>query len=224
MAEHRRQGLLLAVAVGVVGLTFGVLADAAGLSLAQVVVMSALVFTGASQFAAVSVVDGGGSGAAAVGSALLLAARNALYGPVVARLFPVPRPARAAASHFVIDETTAMASVQPDDAQAADAFWFTAVWLYSLWNIGSVGGVLLGEVIGDPETWGLDAAFPAAFVALLAPHLRARPGQVAALVGAGLAVATVPITPAGVPLLVGALAIVPGAWVRRRAEATENGA
>ena len=69
MRPHRREGLLLAIAVGVVALTFGVLADAAGLQLAQIIVMSSLVFTGASQFAAVSVVDGGGSGAAAVGSA-----------------------------------------------------------------------------------------------------------------------------------------------------------
>ncbi len=80
MAPHRREGLLLSIAVGVVGVTFGVLADAAGLGLLQIIVMSSLVFTGASQFAAVSVIDGGGSGAAAVGSAMLLAARNALYG------------------------------------------------------------------------------------------------------------------------------------------------
>ena len=216
MAPHRRQGLLLAVAVGVVAMTFGVLADAAGLTLPQVIVMSALVFTGASQFAAVSVIDGGGSGAAAVGSALLLAARNALYGPVVARLFPSAPAGRAVAAQFVIDETTAMASVQDDDERAADAFWFTALWLFSLWILGSIGGVLLGEVIGDPETWGLDAAFPAAFVALVAPHVRSRPGWVAALVGAALAVAAVPIAPAGVPLLVGALAVAPAAVVKLR--------
>ncbi|MEO0495730.1 MAG: AzlC family ABC transporter permease, partial [Actinomycetota bacterium] len=175
---HRREGFVLAAAVGIVGVTFGVLADAAGLSLAQVVVMSALVFTGASQFAAVSVVDTGGSGAAAVGSALLLAARNALYGPVVARILPEAWVPRAGAAQFVIDETAAMASVQDSDDDARDAFWFTALWLWSLWNVGSIGGALLGSVIGEPETWGLDAAFPAAFVALLAPHVRARPGQV----------------------------------------------
>ncbi|MEZ5165311.1 MAG: hypothetical protein R2695_02045 [Acidimicrobiales bacterium] len=83
-----------------------------------------------------------------------------------------------------------------------------------LWNIGSVGGALLGAVIGDPATWGLDAAFPAAFVALLAPHLRRRPGRIAAVLGAALAIAAVPITPAGVPLLVAALAVVPAARVR----------
>lgn len=216
MTEHRREGFVLAAATGIVGVTFGVLADAAGLSLAQVIVMSTLVFTGASQLAAVSVIDAGGTGAAAVGSALLLAARNALYGPVVARLLPDGWLPRAASSQFVIDETTAMAAVQTDDHAARDAFWWTAIWLWSLWNVGSIGGSLLGAVIGQPETWGLDAAFPAAFVALLAPHVRSRPGQVAAFGGAALAIATTPIAPAGVPLLIAALAVVPGWLVRRR--------
>ncbi|MEM9520875.1 MAG: AzlC family ABC transporter permease [Actinomycetota bacterium] len=216
MTGHRREALVLTVAVGVIGVTFGVLADAAGLSLPQIMVMSAFVFTGASQFAAVSVIDTGGSGAAAIGSALLLAARNALYGPVVARLLPAGWLPRTASSHFVIDETTAMASVQADDADARDAFWWTAVWLWSLWNLGSIGGALLGSVIGEPETWGLDAAFPAGFIALLAPHVRERPGQVAAFVGAALAIGLTPIAPAGVPLLVAATAVVPGWLVRRR--------
>ena len=220
MVPHRREGLLLAIAVGVVGLTFGVLADAAGLELAQIVVMSTLVFTGASQFAAVSVVDGGGSGGAAVDSAMLLAARNALYGPVVARLLPSSRVPRMVGTHLTIDETAAMASVQHDDVRAADAFWWTGLWLWSLWNAGSIAGALIGAVIGDPETWGLDAAFPAAFVALLAPHVRSSPGRVAALVGAALAVVTVPIAPAGVPLLVAAIAVVPAfVWSRRGAGA-----
>lgn len=209
MVPHRREGLLLAVAVGVVGLTFGVLADAAGLGLSQIIVMSALVFTGASQFAAVSVVDAGGSGGAAVGSAMLLAARNALYGPVVARILPPAWLPRTIGTHLVIDETAAMASVQDDDADAADAFWWTGLWLWSLWNVGSVAGALIGAVIGEPETWGLDAAFPAAFVALLAPHLRTAPGRVAALLGAALAIAATPIAPAGVPILVAAIAVVP---------------
>jgi len=218
VSAHRREGLLLTVAVGLIGVTFGVLAAAAGFSLARIVVMSAVVFTGASQFAAVSVVEGGGSGPAAVGSALLLAARNALYGPVVGRLLPADRLRRVAASQFVIDETTAMASVQPDEATARDAFWWTAVWLWVLWNAGSVVGALLGSVIGDPETWGLDAAFPAAFLALLVPHVRRRPGQVAAVIGAVLAVITLPLTPAGVPLLVAVVAVVPGWLVRRRTD------
>ena len=216
MSGHRREGFVLAAATGIVGITFGVLADAAGLTLPQIIVMSALVFTGASQLAAVSVIGSGGSDAAAVGSALLLAARNALYGPVVARLLPASWVPRAASSQFVIDETTAMATMQDNETDAADAFWWTAIWLWALWNAGSMIGVWLGAVIGEPEVWGLDAAFPAAFVALLAPHLRHQPGRVAALGGAAFAVATTPITPAGVPLLVAALAVIPGWLVHRR--------
>ncbi len=220
MSGHRREGFVLAAATGIVGITFGVLADAAGLTLPQIIVMSALVFTGASQLAAVSVIGSGGSDAAAVGSALLLAARNALYGPVVARLLPASWVPRAASSQFVIDETTAMATMQDNETDAADAFWWTAIWLWALWNAGSMIGVWLGAVIGEPEVWGLDAAFPAAFVALLAPHLRHQPGRVAALGGAALAVATTPITPAGVPLLVAALAVIPG-WLVHRRDDTE---
>jgi 4-azaleucine resistance transporter AzlC len=216
VSEHRREGLVLSIAVGIVAMTFGVLADAAGLSLPQIMVMSAFLFTGASQFAAVSVIDGGGSSYAAVGSAMLLAARNALYGPVVSRFFRGSTLRRGLSAQFVIDETTAMASVQGDDETAADAFWWTALWLWSLWNLGSVGGALLGSVVGEPEAYGLDAAFPAAFIALLVPHLRARPGRVAAVGGGVLAIAAVPISPAGVPLLIAAFGVVPGWLVGRR--------
>ena len=223
MSGHRREGFVLATATGIVGITFGVLADAAGLTPPQVIVMSALVFTGASQLAAVSVVASGGSEGAAVGSALLLAARNALYGPVVARLLPASWLPKAASAQFVIDETTAMATIQDNDADAADAFWWTAIWLWTLWNAGSILGVWLGAVIGEPEVWGLDAAFPAAFVALLAPHLRHQPGRVAAFGGAALAVVATPIAPAGVPLLVAVFAVVPG-WVVSTRGATEAAA
>jgi len=224
MTTWRKEGFALSVAVGIVGLTFGVLANSVGLTMPQIMVMSALVFTGASQFAAVSVVAADGSGFAAFGSAMLLAARNALYGPVVARLLPTNRAARLAASHFVIDETTAMASVQKDDAAARDAFWWTAIWLWSLWNLASVAGAVLGSEIADPQAWGLDVAFPAGFVALLAPHVGKTPGRVAAFVGAALAVAFTPIAPAGVPLLIGAIGVVPGWLASRRPTADERAA
>jgi len=206
---HRRQAAVLVAAVGVIGVTFGVLADSAGLSIPKVAVVSALVFTGASQFAAVGVVAGGGTSLAAFGSAMILAARNTLYGPVVDRALPPTRIGRLAASHFVIDETAAMAASQSDPDMAKDAFWFTGVWLWALWLAGSIAGAVLGSFIGDPSSWGLDAAFPASFVALISPHVRTSPARFAALLGAGIAVATVPWTPAGVPLLLAALAVIP---------------
>lgn len=212
---YRRDAFVLCVAVGVIGVTFGVLADAAGFSLGRIVFLSAVVFTGASQFAAVGVIDSGGTGAAAVGSALLIATRNAFYGPVVAPLLPRSVRGRMAGAHLVIDETTAMASVQTNESDAAGAFWFTGIVLWLMWNGGTVAGALLGAALGQPETWGLDAAFPASFVALLAPHVARRPGQVAAVGGAALAIATLPFAPAGVPLLVAVLAVVPGVLVSR---------
>jgi len=206
---HRRQGAILAAAVGVVGATFGVLADSAGLSIAKIIVLSALLFTGASQFAAVSVISGGGTAVAAFGSAMMLAARNSLYGPVVDRGLPESKLGRVLASHFVIDETTAMSAAQQDSDSARDAFWFTGVWLWTLWVIGSIAGAALGSFIGDPSVWGLDTAFPASFVALISPHIRTSPARFAALLGAGIAVVAIPLTPAGVPLLLAALAVIP---------------
>ena len=211
-----RDCVVVSLAVGVIGVTFGVFADAAGFDLAQIVVMSAFVFTGASQFAAVGVIDDGGSGGAAVGSALLLAVRNALYGPVAWRALPVAGPARLGAAHFVIDETTAMAAAQADSRDARGAFWLTAVTLWLCWNGGSVAGALLGAVLGEPETWGLDAAFPAMFVALLAPHIRTAAGRTAALAAAAVALGAVPVAASGVPILLAVAALIPAVFVQRR--------
>ena len=219
-----RDCVVVSLAVGVIGVTFGVFADAAGFDLAQIVVMSALVFTGASQFAAVGVIDDGGSGGAAVGSALLLAVRNALYGPVVRRALPVGLAGRLGAAHFVIDETTAMAVAQTDHRHASGAFWFTAVTLWLCWNAGSVAGAVLGAVMGSPEAWGLDAAFPAIFVALLAPHVRTPAGRTSALVAAAVALGAVPVTASGIPILLAVSALIPAVFVQRRQPPTGPGA
>ena len=219
----RRDCLVVSLAVGVIGVTFGVFADAAGFDLAQIVVMSAFVFTGASQFAAVGVIDDGGSGGAAVGSALLLAARNALYGPVARRALPSLVLARLGSAHFVIDETTAMAAAQADRRDATGAFWLTATTLWLCWNLGSVAGALLGAVLGDPETWGLDAAFPAMFVALLVPHVRTAAGRTAAVVAAGVALGAVPVTASGIPILLAVSALLPAVFVQRHRNRADTG-
>ena len=216
MPPHRRDGFLLAAACFLIGITFGVFADSAGLSLGKASALSLLTFTGASQFAAVSVVAGGGTTVAAVGGAVLIGARNALYGPVVGPLLRGGRLRRALGAHFVIDETTAMASTQDGVDVARDAFWFTGLWLFVFWNVGTVLGVVVGGAFDDPGALGLDAAFPAAFLAMLAPHLRTRPGLVAAIGGGVIALVAVPTTAAGVPMLLAALAILPGLWIQRR--------
>ena len=207
---------MLSVAVGIVGITFGVLAATSGLTLAQAVAMSALVFTGASQFAAVTVIASGGTEVAAVSSGLALAFRNMLYGPSVSSLFGRSVLARLGSAQFVIDETTAMATSQPTADLGRKAFWTTALWLYTLWNLGTVLGVVVGGVLADPLTWGLDAAFPAAFVALIGPHLRSASGKATAFAGAVIAVFLLPLAPAGVPILAASLGVAVGALVLRK--------
>jgi predicted branched-subunit amino acid permease len=191
----------IGVAVGAYAVSFGVLSVAAGLSVAQTCVMSMLVFTGASQFAFVGVLAGGGGVLAAMGPAVLLAMRNAVYGLSLAPILPERLRDRALAAHLVIDETTAMARAEDEPAAARRAFLATGVSVWICWNAGTLAGALLGSGLGDPRSLGLDAMFPAAFLALLAPQLR-RPGAPAtAIVGAAVAAAATPFTPAGVPLM-----------------------
>ncbi|SVB69863.1 uncharacterized protein METZ01_LOCUS222717, partial [marine metagenome] len=216
LQPHRRDGLVLAVACGLIGLPYGVLADSAGLTMAQAVALSVCTFAGSSQFAYVSVISGGGNPATAVGGALLLAARNALYGPVVTPVLRGGALRRAVAAQFLTDETTAMASAQDEPSTARDAFWFTGLAIMSLWVAGTVAGVLLGASLEDPGAWGLDAAFPAAFVALLVPHVVTRAGKVTALIGAAIALVAVPTTPVGAPILLAVLAVGPGLAVAAR--------
>lgn len=218
-ATHRRDSFVIGLAVGLVGVTFGVLADSAGLSFGKAMAMSGLVFTGASQFAAIGVLQGGGSATSAVAGALLLAARNALYGIRLSEMLSRFGWRRVPGAQFVIDETTAMAVAQSDEKRTAEAFWITGIALFISWNIGTAAGSLLGSALAHPEVWGLDAAFPASFVALLGPHITTAPARVASLVGASFALVAVPLTPAGAPILIAALAIIPALlfeWRRSR--------
>ncbi len=202
--------LALGVAVGLVGISFGVLAVANDLSLAQACVMSILVFTGASQFAFVGVIATGGSAAAAVGSGLLLAARNGVYGLALAPVLQGPLGRRLLAAQFVIDESTAMATAQPDHPSRVRAFWWSGLSIFVCWNAGTVIGALAGGALSDPAALGLDAAFPAGFVVLIGPHLKSRPGRQAAVLAALVVLVTTPFLRPGVPILVAALAILVG--------------
>jgi len=169
-----------------------------------------LVFTGASQFAFVGVLAGGGGAVAAMGPAVMLAVRNAAYGLSLTAILPARLRDRALSAHLVIDETTAMARAQSDPDAARRAFLATGVSVWVFWNAGTLAGALLGGGIGDPRTLGLDAMFPAAFLALLAPQLR-RPGApVAAVAGVAIALALVSFTPAGVPIIAALAGVVPG--------------
>ncbi len=155
-------------------------------------------------------VGGGGSELAALGSALLLAARNGVYGLAMSPVLRGSIGRRLLAAHFVIDETTAMATAQEGRDERVRIFWLTGVTIFTCWNAGTLVGALGGSLIDDPLALGLDAMFPASFVALLAAHLRTRDGRIAAVLGALIALALVPLTPPGVPLLAAALASLIG--------------
>lgn len=90
--------------------------------------------------------------------------------------------------------------------------------MYVFWNLGTFVGAVVGAALGDLDRWGLDAAFPAAFVALLIPHLRTRPGRVAAVSGAALCLVAIPLLPVGLPIPVGALGVIPAARPPRRVD------
>lgn len=214
LPPYAATALGIGVATGVYGISFGVLAVGAGLSAAQACAMSLLVFTGGSQFAAVGVIAAGGSVATAAVNALLLGARNTAYGFAVAPLLQGRWPRRALAAQLVIDESTAMARAQGSPAAGRGAFWLTGASVFAFWNLGTLAGALAGTGLGDPERYGLDAMFPAAFLALLVPQLRQPGAPAAALAGALIAVALLPVTPAGVPVLAAALGLL--AALRRR--------
>ena len=197
----------LGMAVGVFAVLFGVGAVAAGGSIAQTCAMSLLVFTGASQLSAVAVIAGGGSVGSALGGALVLAARNGVFGLTMSRRITGRLPTRLLAAQLTIDESTAMATAQTEPELQRLAFWVTGVSIYIFWNLGTLVGALAGNAI-DPEKFGLDAAIPSAFVAVLWPQLRTRNGARAMLLGAVLCIATIPFVPVGVPVLVASLAIL----------------
>ena len=203
-----RDSLGIGVAVGAAGLAFGTAAVAAGLSPAQSVFLSLFMFTGASQFALVGVIAGGGNLAAGALGALLLGARNTLYGLRLADVLGWRGARRALAAHGVIDETTAVTLAQPDRESARLAFVATYAVLGSFWVISTLAGALATERVSDIDAFGLDAVGPAIFLGLLWPRLRDEGGRtrLIALAGAGVALATTPFLPPGVPVLLAASA------------------
>ncbi len=211
-AEARRvvrDGIALGLAVGAFGISFGALAVTAGLSAWQAQALSLLMFTGGSQYALVGVLAAGGAASSAVAVAWLLGARNTLYAVRLADLVDLRGLRGAVLGQLVIDETTAMATAQRDPVLARRGFWATGAAVYLCWNLGTAIGALATRVAPDPEVLGLDAAFPAAFLALLAPRLRDRTSRLVAVLAVLLAVGLTPVAPAGVPVLVAALAVAP---------------
>ncbi|MFC5052906.1 AzlC family ABC transporter permease [Saccharothrix xinjiangensis] len=209
-----------AVAAGaaVSGASFGAISTAAGLPWWIPVAMSLLVFAGGSQFMAVGVVAAGGGPVAAVLAGLVLNARHLPFGLAIGHVFGDRLLHKLVGSHLLIDESTAFALANRDDPEKARAaFWACGITLFGAWNSAVLVGALVGQAIGDPEAFGLDAAFPAALVALLLPALKDRMTRDAALLGAAVALATTPVLPAGVPVLLALVGLL--ATLRRGREA-----
>ena len=203
----------IALAVFVFGASFGVLAVAARLPGWSVALMSVLVFAGSAQFAALGVIAAGGSVLAAIFAGALLNLRFVATGIAVARSLPGGRFLRSLLAQLSIDESYAMAvragGPGPPDGRT---LLVTGAFLYSAWVVGTLIGVLFGPVLGDPKRFGLDAAFPAGFVALLWPLLSGRHAVRCAIGGAAVALILAPFTPPGIPL---AGAAVVGIWLVR---------
>ncbi|MBA8795169.1 4-azaleucine resistance transporter AzlC [Friedmanniella endophytica] len=222
------RGRILRAAVGLglyaaaFGAAFGALSTGSGLSLAQTAVLSLVMFSGASQVALVGAV-GVGSPFAAIPVALLLGARNAFYGVTLSEIVDLRGWRRPVTAHFVIDETTAMAVAQPSTRSKRYAFWATGLILFTLWQVGTVLGALLGTVV-DPKDFGLDAAAPAVFLALLWPGLTTARARLVAVTGALLALVLVPVLPAGLPVLAAAGVAVIAGLLRPRADRADRGA
>ncbi|GFE13964.1 branched-chain amino acid ABC transporter permease [Streptomyces glebosus] len=201
-----RDALGVGIAVGLSGFAFGVTSAGAGLSLLQTCALSLLVFTGASQLALVGALAAGGNPLTAAAGAFFLGARNAFYGLRLSAVLGYRATAKPFAAHWVLDETSAVALAQPDRRSARLGFTVTGLTLYVLWNLTTLAGALGAEALGDTEAWGLDAAGPAVFLALLAPMLKDTVERVAAGLAVVLVLVTLPLLPSGVPVLVSALA------------------
>jgi predicted branched-subunit amino acid permease len=212
-----RQAASVGIATGAYGISFGALSVAAGLSVAQTCALSVLMFTGGSQFAFVGVVGAGGAGVAAAATAGMLGVRNGFYGLQMAPLLRARGWRRPLAAQLTIDESTAVGTAQavlrperPDLARLG--FWATGLAVFGLWNLSTLVGAVVGDALGDPRRYGLDAAAAAAFLALVWPRLRAALPRTVGLAAAAVALALVPVAPAGIPVLAAAAVALVAGW------------
>jgi 4-azaleucine resistance transporter AzlC len=207
--DGARRAAPLAVAVAAFGLTFGVLARDAGFGALATIIFSATTFAGSAQFAATSVLSAGGTLVAAIVAAVLLNARYVPIGLSVAPSLRGPAWQRGLRAQFVVDESWAVSHLgggRYDPRLLLGA----GVTLYAAWVAGTTVGFAAGSLFGDPGALGLDAAFPALFLALLAGQVRGRRGALAAVVGAAIALLLVPFVAPGVPIVAASLACLIG--------------
>jgi len=191
--------LSVSLATGIYGISFGALGVAAGLDIAVVMVLSLLMFSGASQFAFVGVMAAGGSPIAAIASAWILGNRNGLYAMRLSPILKARGLKRLAAAQLTIDESNAVSAAQSDAADQVRGFWATGIGVFIFWNAATLVGAIAGDLMGDPATWGLDAAAAAAFLGLLWPKLKGR--LPLALTAGVVALALTPLLPPGAAIV-----------------------
>lgn len=218
MRAGLRAGVPYALAGGVLALSFGVLAREAGFSALGAIVMSAVVFAGSAQFAAISIIAAGGGLGAAIGAAALMNGRFLPMGIALAPSLPGPPLLRAAQGQTVVDASWAMANRGDGRFDRHFLFGASAVQ-YATWLAGTAIGAFGGDALGDPRDLGLDAIFPAFFLALLLPELRDARSRGVALAGALIALVLVPLVPPGIPVLAASVAALVG-LKRRHARTT----
>jgi len=212
------QSLSVSFTVGLYGIAFGAAGIAAGFSILQTCALSLLTFSGASQFAVVSVIGAGGSAISGIATASLLGIRNGLYGLRMAPILKVRGVKRIVAAQVTIDESTGVSIGQEDLGNEAmkDGFWLTGFGVYFFWNIFTVVGALGAQAMGNPSAWGLDAAVPAAFLGLVWPRLLGRFERALAASAVLLAIVLTPVISAGLPIITTALLAVAFGWKARK--------
>ena len=205
-----RSGWAVGIATALYGISFGALATASGLDVWQACVLSLVMFSGGSQFALIGVLASGGvaAGGTAIASAALLGVRNSFYALRLSRVIGPRFWRRAGAVQLTIDESTAVATAQTEPRAQRIGFWVTGLVVYVGWNVMTLAGALLGNLIGDVKAYGLDAAAAAAFLGLLWPRLKARQTQAVAVAGGFVATLLTPFLMPGLPVLAAAVVAV----------------
>jgi 4-azaleucine resistance transporter AzlC len=213
-AAGARAAAPLAIAVIAFGASFGMLARDAGMGVVAPILMSVTTFAGSAQFAVASVLDSGGAVAAAIVAAVLLNLRYLAIGVSIAPALRGPAPRRVAEAQLAVDESWAVA--QRDGRVDRGRLLGAGCVLMAAWVAGTAGGVLGGSALGDPADYGLDAMFPALFLALLVGQLDGRRARVSALAGASIALALTPLVPPGLPIVAAVLGALSALGVRER--------
>jgi predicted branched-subunit amino acid permease len=201
--EDLRDAVALAAAIALVGASFGALAASARVPMALTMALSLLVFAGGSQFLVVAVVAAGSGSIAAVAAGLLINARHVPFGLAVGGNIAERWPARLLGTHFMVDESVAFSRARGGGTRSRTAYWLCGALLFVAWNLGTVAGMLAGSAVPDPDSFGVDAAFPAALLALLLPSLRRADARRVGFLAAAAALLATPWLPAGLPVLVG---------------------